>query len=298
MNPLRHAARSLRREFFAGDLLTVAAALVLGVAAMTAVGTLVDRVALALAASAAETLGGDLGVRGRQDPPAEFAAEAAARGLRSTRLVSFPSVLFHGEASQMATIKGVDAGYPLRGELRVAREADGLDATTAGAPPPGQAWADPRLLQALGVRVGDDVEFGSGQLRIAGVLQSEPDAAGELLQMAPTLLVGREEVEAAGLLGPGSRASYRLMFAGQADAVAGFADWLRPRMDGGLRLVAGVHDRRSELDVLDGRLVVVDDRGSRRGGGDDVRREVLSRQRREVLDDGEVHSNPPCGCET
>ena len=244
MNPLRHAARSLRREFFAGDLLTVAAALVLGVAAMTAVGTLVDRVALALAASAAETLGGDLGVRGRQDPPAEFAAEAAARGLRSTRLVSFPSVLFHGEASQMATIKGVDAGYPLRGELRVAREADGLDATTAGAPPPGQAWADPRLLQALGVRVGDDVEFGSGQLRIAGVLQSEPDAAGELLQMAPTLLVGREEVEAAGLLGPGSRASYRLMFAGQADAVAGFADWLRPRMDGGLRMVTLEDARR------------------------------------------------------
>ena len=244
MNPLRHAARSLRREFFAGDLLTVAAALVLGVAAMTAVGTLVDRVALALAASATETLGGDLGVRGRQDPPAEFAAEAAARGLRSTRLVSFPSVLFHGEASQMATIKGVDAGYPLRGELRVAREADGLDATTAGAPPPGQAWADPRLLQALGVRVGDDVEFGSGQLRIAGVLQSEPDAAGELLQMAPTLLVGREEVEAAGLLGPGSRASYRLMFAGQADAVAGFADWLRPRMDGGLRLVTLEDARR------------------------------------------------------
>ena len=61
----------------------------------------------------------------------------------------------------------------------------------------GQVLRQP--LQALGVRVGDDVEFGSGQLRIAGVLQSEPDAAGELLQMAPTLLVGREEVEAAGL---------------------------------------------------------------------------------------------------
>ena len=244
MNPLRHAARSLRREFFAGDLLTVAAALVLGVAAMTAVGTLVDRVALALAASAAETLGGDLGVRGREDPPAEFTVEAAARGLRSARLVSFPSVLFHGEASQMATIKGVDAGYPLRGELRVALDAAGRDPTAAGAPPPGQAWADARLLQALGVRVGDQVEFGSGQLRIAGVLLAEPDASGELLQMAPTLLVGRDEVEAAGLLGPGSRASYRLMFAGQADAVAAFEGWLRPQLGGGMRLVTLEDARR------------------------------------------------------
>ena len=69
MNVLRHAARSLRREFLAGDLLTVFAALVLGVAAMTAVGTLVDRVVSALSSSAAEVIGGDLGVRSRQDLP-------------------------------------------------------------------------------------------------------------------------------------------------------------------------------------------------------------------------------------
>ncbi|MCC8446639.1 oxidoreductase, partial [Xanthomonas translucens pv. translucens] len=121
MNVLRHAARALRRELFAGDLLTVFAALVLGVAVMTAVGTLVDRVTLALTGSAAEVIGGDLGVTGRQDIPAAFAAEAQRRGLRHTRLVSFPSVLFHGDASQMANIKAVAAGYPLRGELRVAR---------------------------------------------------------------------------------------------------------------------------------------------------------------------------------
>ncbi|KAF1696622.1 ABC transporter permease [Pseudoxanthomonas koreensis] len=246
MNPLRHAARSLRREFLGGDLLTVFAALVLGVAAMTAVGTLGDRVLLALSSSAAEVVGGDLGVRGREDPPPEFAAEAAARGLRSARMVAFPSVLFHGEASQMATVKGVDAGYPLRGELRVSRSASGLDGEAAGAPPPGTAWADPRLLEALGVGIGDSIEFGSGELRIAGVLLAEPDASGELLQMAPPLLVNRDEVDAAGLLGPGSRAGYRLMFAGDADAIAAFRDWLQPRLDGGLRLVT-LEDARQGL---------------------------------------------------
>ncbi len=78
MNVLRHATRSLKREFLAGDLLTVFAALVLGVAAMTAVGTLVDRVTLALTSSAAEVVGGDLGLRGREEPPAEFADQGAA----------------------------------------------------------------------------------------------------------------------------------------------------------------------------------------------------------------------------
>ncbi|WP_024869045.1 ABC transporter permease [Pseudoxanthomonas suwonensis] len=251
MNVLRHATRSLRREFFAGDLLTVVAALVLGVAAMTAVGTLVDRVNLALASSAAEVIGGDLGVRGREDPPERLAEEARRRGLRSARIVAFPSVLFHGEASQMATVKGVDDGYPLRGELRVARDATGLDAGPAGAPARGEAYADPRLLDALGVRIGDDVEFGSGQLRIAGVLLAEPDASGELLQMAPPLLVHRDDVDRHGLLGPGSRASFRLMFAGDADRIAEFGDWLRPQLDGATRLVTLEDARRGLRDSFD-----------------------------------------------
>ena len=96
MNLLRHAWRALRREALAGDLLTVFAALVLGVAVMTAVGTLVNRVNLALTGSAAEMLGGDLGVAGRSDPPAAFAEEAQRRGLAATRIAGFGSVLLNG----------------------------------------------------------------------------------------------------------------------------------------------------------------------------------------------------------
>ncbi len=84
----------------------------------------------------------------------------------------------------------------------------------------GQAFADPRLLDALKLRVGDALEFGAGHVRIAGVLAAEPDASGELLQLAPPLMVNRADVDAAGLLGPGSRASYQLMFTGEATAIA------------------------------------------------------------------------------
>ncbi|MBD8695636.1 FtsX-like permease family protein [Stenotrophomonas sp. CFBP 13718] len=236
MNLLRHALRSLRREALAGDLLTVFAALVLGVAVMTAVGTLVDRVNLALANSTAEMIGGDLGVSGRAEPPAEFAAEATQRGLRSTRIAAFGSVLFHGEASQMATIKAVEAGYPLRGQLRIRTGSDARLDDAAAAPAPGQAWADPRLLQALDLRIGDDLEFGAGTLRIAGSIEAEPDTSSELLTLSPTLLVNRADVEGTGLLDPGSRISYRTMFAGEPEAIASFRAWLQPRVQG-LRLV-------------------------------------------------------------
>lgn len=236
MNLLRHALRSLRREALAGDLLTVFAALVLGVAVMTAVGTLVDRVNLALANSTAEMLGGDLGIAGRSEPAAELTAEAARRGLRSTRIAAFGSVLFHGEESQMATVKAVEGDYPLRGQLRVREGTGATLRETAAAPARGEAWADPRLLQALQLRVGDDLEFGAGTLRIAGSIDAEPDTSSELLTLSPTLLVNRADVEDTGLLGPGSRVSYRTMFAGEPDAIRDFRQWLQPRVQG-MRLV-------------------------------------------------------------
>lgn len=239
MNVLRHALRSLRREALAGDLLTVFAALALGVAVMTAVGTLVDRVHLALANSTAEMLGGDLGLSGRSEAPPAIAAEAARRGLRSTRIAAFGSVLFHGDESQMATIKAVEAGYPLRGRLRIRPGGGAPLIEAAAAPARGQAWADPRLLQALQLRVGDDLEFAAGTLRIAGSIESEPDTSSELLTLSPTLLVNRADIEGTGLLDPGSRISYRLMFAGPADAIAGFRAWLQPRAQGSRVLGVG-----------------------------------------------------------
>jgi putative ABC transport system permease protein len=250
MNLLRHAWRALRREALAGDLLTVFAALVLGVAVMTAVGTLVNRVNLALTGSAAEMLGGDLGVAGRDDPPATFADEAQRRGLAHTRLASFGSVLFQGDASQMASIKAVEAGYPLRGALRVRATPGGTLIADAGMPAKGQAYADPRLLQALGLKAGDDLEFGAGTLRIAGIIESEPDAGGDLLTLSPSLLVNRADVEGTGLLGPGSRINYRLMFAGPATDIAAFRQWLLPQVKG-MRLLSVNDTQRGVRQAFD-----------------------------------------------
>ncbi|PSD09467.1 hypothetical protein C7E19_24660, partial [Stenotrophomonas maltophilia] len=64
----------------------------------------------AVQAGAAEMLGGDLGIAGRDDPPQAFADEAQRRGLSYTRIASFGSVLFNADASQMASIKAVQAG--------------------------------------------------------------------------------------------------------------------------------------------------------------------------------------------
>jgi putative ABC transport system permease protein len=229
---LPYSLRSFRRELRSGDLPTLALALVLGVAVMTAVGTLVNRVTLALTQSAGEIIGGDLGVAGRTAIPAEWQTEAERRGLATARIVIFASVVFHGEASQLAEIKAVDAKYPLRGEMVLAEDMGGMNLRRGSAPAAGTAYADARLLDALGLVPGGSLEFGDRMLELPARLHTEPDASGEMFQLAPRLLVNLADVEDSGLLAPGSRAAHRLMFAGEPSAVDDFRQWLAPRMDG------------------------------------------------------------------
>ncbi|MGB8377809.1 MAG: FtsX-like permease family protein, partial [Rhodanobacteraceae bacterium] len=256
MKPLVFAARSLRREFRHAELATLAAALVLAVAALAAVGTLASRVERAIVASAADLIGGDLGIASRQRIAPEFADEAHRLGLATTRLADFPSVVFAGTnakrttgpesgsspsdaeshdagASQFCEIRASDQAFPLRGVMGVL-DAHGVE-RNVHAPPPGLVYADHRALVALGRGVGDSVQIGGRDLRVAGEIARMPDG-GELIQLAPRVLMNIADAEKSGLLGVGSRARHRLLVAGDADQVARFAAWAEPRLDDGEHL--------------------------------------------------------------
>src|SRR5581483_5072553 len=230
MKPLAFAWRNLRREFRYGELATLAAALVLAVAALAAVATLGRRVELSVVASAAELIGGDVGIGARQPLPAEFAAEAAQLGLRTSATADFPTVLFASGKSQLADVRAADAAYPLRGELRI-RDASGGE-HIAHAPRSGEAYAEHRLLAALGLAVGDDIDIGERRFRLAGEIEREPDG-GELFALAPRLIMPLGDAESAGLLGTGSRARHRLMAAGSSAAISTFAHFLEAHKPAG-----------------------------------------------------------------
>lgn len=222
MKPVAFAARSLRREFRHGELATLAAALVLAVAALSAVGTLASRVESAILASAAELLGGDLGVSARREAlPESFSAEAARLGLASSRSVEFSSVVFAGENSQFSEVRAVDAAFPLRGKLVVA-DATG-NQVAAHAPKRGQVYADRAVLSALAASVGNVLQLGGHDLTIAGEIVAAPGSS--VFQFAPTLLMNLDDAESSGLLGIGSRATYRVLVAGDADAISRYAEW-------------------------------------------------------------------------
>jgi putative ABC transport system permease protein len=222
MKILLLALRSLRREWHLPELRTLAASLVLAVVALGVVATLTTRMERGVLASAAELIGGDLGVSAPQSIPAKFAVAGSQRGLQVTQTASFPSVAFAQQQSQLLDVLATDTAYPLRGTLLIA-DATGRQ-TVAHGPAAGTVYLDHRALVALHRHVGETVQLGGRDLRIAGELLQQPDG-GELVAMAPRALMNLGDAQHAGLLSVGSRARHNVLLAGQPAAVQSWRAW-------------------------------------------------------------------------
>ncbi|MCC6869158.1 MAG: FtsX-like permease family protein [Burkholderiales bacterium] len=254
MHTLRLALRLLRRDWRAGELRVLAAALALAVASVGTVGFFADRVKGALAQQANELLGADLLVSGDRPLPAAFATEAARRGLTTSPVIRFlsmvppPPTAPPDVAAILSDVKAVGAGYPLRGEvvLAVAGRPEGRVAT--GIPQRGEAWPDTRLADRLGVRIGDPLHVGDATLTVSAIVQQEPEVAGVAFALGPRLLVNIDDVPATNLLQPGNRATYRLLVADGSgrNALPGYRTWLDGAVQAGQR-VETVRDLRPEV---------------------------------------------------
>jgi putative ABC transport system permease protein len=217
---LAYALRRLRRGWRSGELVILALALVIAVAAVSAVGLFSGRVRQALQNQSGDTFGADLVFSSRDPLPAALAEGIRAGAAGTTGVVQFPSVVLNGEAAALASIKAVSAGYPLRGVLRVTDQPFGTVHAAQGIPPSGEAWVDLKLWTSLGLRLGDRVQAGSSEFRIGAIVDSEPDRGGGFMDLAPRFLINAADLPASQLLGVGSRAQYSLMTTGSAAQLA------------------------------------------------------------------------------
>ncbi|HEX7326248.1 MAG TPA: hypothetical protein VF292_12995 [Rhodanobacteraceae bacterium] len=176
------AARTLRREWRLPELRTLALALLLAVIALGVVATLSARVEDSVAAGAVQMIGGDAGVSAPAPLPPAFQQRARALRLATSAGAGFPSVAFAGQRSQLLTVAAVDGYWPLRG-TETLQDAAGHRYTGHG-PARGSVYLDHRALVALGLKVGDSVQLGGQNLRIAAELVADPDG-GALFALAP-----------------------------------------------------------------------------------------------------------------
>lgn len=243
---LRLAARLLLRDWRAGELRVLAAALVVAVASVSSVGFFTDRVRAGMDRQASELLGGDLVLDAGAPIGSAIVAQARALGLRTAGTTSFRSVVLSGQTTQLVEVKAVGPHYPLEGRLKIGASAYGAARPTSAIPARGTVWVAPRLLALLHLEVGGRLALGAESLTIAHVLAYEPDRGGDLFNIAPRVLMNGADLPATGLVQPGSRVRYRLLVAGPTAAVKSFKRWVTPRLQPGERLL-GVKDGRPEL---------------------------------------------------
>jgi len=226
----RLAGKLLARDWRAGELTVLVMALLVAVAAMTGVAFLTDRVGQAVEMRAAESLAADLRLASTRPISEEYATLAGQNGMRSARISSMPSVVFSGEANTLAAIRAATEGYPLRGHLKISDRLLGDIQVSDEIPGPGEAWASPRLMARLGVNTGAVVDVGNARLKLNRVLDFRPDEGWSFVDLAPTLLINEADLESTGLIQPGSRVAYRMLFSGGRDEVDAFKAILEEKL--------------------------------------------------------------------
>ena len=236
MQALRFALRNLWRDLKSGELSVLLLALSIAVLSLTAVGFFTSRVSQAVHAQAAEVLAADLRLESPHPLPDRYFDEAARRGLKWARIISFPTAIFNGDANQLTALNAVTAAYPLRGRVRIADQPFGPARPATGVPGRGEVWLDARVLAQLDLARGGELRIGAATFRITQVLDYRPDQGTGFVNLAPAALIDYADIDATQLIQPGSRASYEGLFSGSADSISDFRTYLEAAKGAGERL--------------------------------------------------------------
>jgi len=227
---LNLATRQLLRDARAGELRVLFFALLVAVAASTAIGYFGARLNGAMLLRATEFLGADLVVEGSSPAKPEQIQAGEALKLDHAQIVVFSTVIATDAGIQLSSIKAVDTAYPLRGELKSAADLYQPEEVGQG-PKPGEAWAESRLFPAVDLKIGGDIDVGSKTLKLTRVLTYEPDRAGNFYSLTPRVMINIADLQATGVVQPGSRVSYREMWSGPPEALAAYRKAIEPGLE-------------------------------------------------------------------
>ena len=224
---LKIAARIARRELRGGlgGFRVFLACLILGVAAIAAVGSVRESIRLGLQQEGSTLLGGDAEV----ELTYQFADDAQrawidANSLESSEIVDFRSMAVFGVDRTLTQVKAVDADYPLLGETVLKPDMPLSQALDGQNGMPG-AVLDPVLIERLGMSIGTVFNLGATEFVLMASLEREPDASGGF-NFGPRSIVRTVDLADSGLLQPGTlfETEYKMILPEDADLDALEAD--------------------------------------------------------------------------
>ncbi|MFT5116122.1 MAG: putative ABC transport system permease protein [Parasphingorhabdus sp.] len=243
---MNFAQRSINRFWRLSEFRLLCGCLLVVTAALVSVGMFANRVELAMQERASGLLGADALISSSRPLDSRLEDLATGMGLQTSQSISFLTMLLTDEDGQLSAVRAIDDLYPLRGELIV----EGSNMPKLGS---GEVWLADRLMAGLKLKIGDAVAIGSSDFNIVGSIVMEPGGEAGAFRMAPRVMMRIEDLPATGLISAASRARYRLLVAGEHQAIAGFGK--------DIKLLLEPHEswhtvdtRRSEVSAFTGRV--------------------------------------------
>ncbi len=220
--------RLLWRDWRGGQLNLVVSALVLAVTVVTAVSLFADRVERGLNQQISSFLAADLALRGGIEISDEYREKADDLLLDTADIAQFRSMVFSGDANHLAAVKAVSKTYPLRGvmELSDNEAAESVNKVSNG-PDSGEAWVEARLLNLLGIGLGDEIEVGYLKLKVTQLIVNEPDRGTGFSAGGARVMMSLDDLPASKLIRPGSRLTYKYLMRGDDAAIQAYQAWYK-----------------------------------------------------------------------
>ena len=215
-----------------------------GVAALVSVGTLASNLDRTLAREARTLTGGDLELRSAR--PLDATERGVLAGLEPAGAVTTVVRDVAGMARNPARgstllveLRAVEGAYPLYGRVQTTPPTP-LTELLGDRDGVGGAVVEARLLERLGLGVGDPLVLGGAPFTVTGVLVREPDRPTGLVSLGPRVLISGSALERTGLVQVGSRVRYRTLvrLAPGASARAAATDLDRALADPAIRVAA------------------------------------------------------------
>lgn len=233
---LRFSCRQAFYEYRAKQWHLILLALIFAVMLLSGVQFVANRVQTGLEQQSAKLLGGDLVVESSVPISASLIKKAKQLQLRTAEVVVLQTMLTHKKDFLLVNLQAVSSEYPLLGDHFTL--------------PAESVLINTRIKNDLRLTLPANIKIGSAKMTAIGYIPPDLELSYSGWLLAPRIIIHMRDLAATKTVLPGSRATYRLLLAGERASLVEFFQYARPLLSPQQKLLSPKEQRFQLLNNL------------------------------------------------
>ncbi|CAH0529590.1 ABC transporter permease [Vibrio hippocampi] len=201
-------------EIRQGQLWPIAVSMMLIVSCIFALSALAERMEQVIVKQGKDALTADTVYITANPINSETQQLITHAGLETSFYTRFQTMAFSDNGMQLITVKAVDDKFPLRGDFIL--QSGEIQSHRVQ---PNELWLDARIIDRLGVKIGDSVSIGDADLIVKGEVVYEPGVSFNPFQQMPSAYIHQDSVSSTGAIQLGSRVQFRAYMVGDDQTI-------------------------------------------------------------------------------